>query len=54
MKQPNVCSFELAKRLKELGVKQDSLFTWRYFKFVDEELSSWKEVPRSKNKGDCP
>ncbi len=23
-----VCSFELAKRLKELGIKQDSLFAW--------------------------
>jgi hypothetical protein len=26
-----VCSLELAKRLKELGVKQDSLFVYEYF-----------------------
>jgi len=26
--EDQVCSFELAKRLKELGVKQDAYFTW--------------------------
>lgn len=29
--ESQVCSLQLAKRLKELNVKQDSLFVWEYF-----------------------
>jgi hypothetical protein len=30
------CSLELAKRLKELGVKQASAFMWSYYPHVDK------------------
>jgi hypothetical protein len=47
--EDQVCSLELAKRLKELGVKQESLFYWvsiqgkyfiQYAIFVDSEYQS--------------
>lgn len=37
--ESQVCSLELAKRLKELGVKQESLYYWIKNKFTEEEYS---------------
>jgi hypothetical protein len=40
-----VCSLEPAKKLKELGVKQDSLFWWTTdnLNFVDDKCTWWIE-----------
>lgn len=37
-----VCSLELAKRLKELGVKQDSLIHWQFFRGCGENKDNWE------------
>jgi hypothetical protein len=37
--ESQVCSLEFAKRLRELGVKQESLYYWIKNKFTEEEYS---------------
>ncbi len=37
--EQQVCSLELAKKLKELGIKQDAYFSWRCFDAGGPELS---------------
>lgn len=39
--EDQVISLDLAKKLKELGVKQDSYFYWYYSVYADEDLK-WK------------
>jgi hypothetical protein len=41
-----VCSLELAKKLKEMGIKQESLFVWEYY---DENCYAIKYFPYSIN-----
>jgi hypothetical protein len=41
-----VCSLDLAKRLKELGVKLESLFWWRWFEGTNDfELANSQYLP---------
>lgn len=46
-----VCSLELSKRLKELGVKQDGLYIWRYEDKVFQSLFLMQDISFKKN--DC-
>lgn len=52
--EQQVCSLELAKRLKELGTPQDSLYVWQkgYFIMDDsvlEETDYWRITSNPKN-----
>lgn len=40
--EDQVCSLELSKRLKELGVKQESIFVWEYY---DDQCHGVKFIP---------
>jgi hypothetical protein len=40
--EQQVCSLELAKRLKELGAKQESIIRWRQFKGWGEHPEEWQ------------
>lgn len=45
--EQQVCSLELAKRLMELGVKQESYFTWVGEELWDTTMLSDYETPRT-------
>jgi hypothetical protein len=42
--EKQVCSFELARKLKQLGVKQRSLFYWMSFRNESSPKEQWKNV----------
>jgi hypothetical protein len=44
-----VCSLELAKKLKELGVKQDSHFYWWFFKRKDKNMTKFELITNKDN-----
>lgn len=47
--EDQVCNFELSKHLKELGVKQDSLFIWAQLSPED-----WRLIPEEGSRIDEP
>ena len=51
--EDQVCSLELAKRLKELGVKQDSLYSYFQYDKWNVLLRETKEIYTPNNECGC-
>jgi len=50
--EQQVCSLELAKKLKELGVKQESLFYWQRYTEKKTGIEEWDLALRGKHTRD--